>query len=236
MSFFDLPAGELRILTCDEATQRCTKPIKVDAVGHTDTTDYGAGAFPEFRQLPGMPGPALVYFTEEGAGATERGVLKLMTCDDARCSNATVAELSRGAKGYGRDCSLSMSGGGHLLFGEFPCSAVVGPCSGPSCACNSCSASCLDGLRAACHLLFGNGKSCLTCTGTHQSKLRAAGCSHLNLEDYCAAPPPPPPPPSNTCWHTNTCSCSQCTCGKAGQCQNAGTAYCDCFGYCSKCH
>jgi sialidase-1 len=39
-------------------------------------------------------------------------------------------------------------------------------CSGPSCACNSCSTTCLNGLSAACHLLFGNGKSCLV-VSTH---------------------------------------------------------------------
>ena len=105
-------------------------------------------------------------------------------------------------------------------------------------ACPSCSPSCINALRSACHLMFGRGAPCLTCTGTHQSPLRRAGCSNENLQQYCAVPPPPPPAPKNSCWHTDTCACSECNCaGKTrGGCSNAGTAYCDCFGYCSKCH
>ena len=110
LTFFDLATGELQYTTCDELTQACTKPLKADVVGRNDTSDYGAGAFPELRQFAGFAGPALAYFTEEGSGAAEQGVLKLLACADARCSNATVAELSRGPKGYGRDCSMSMSG------------------------------------------------------------------------------------------------------------------------------
>ena len=105
-------------------------------------------------------------------------------------------------------------------------------------ACPSCSIACDNALSSACHLMFGGGPACLTCTGTHQADLRRAGCSNANLQQYCAVPPPPPPAPKNDCWHTNTCACSECDCsGKTrGGCSNAGTAYCACFGYCSKCH
>ena len=105
-------------------------------------------------------------------------------------------------------------------------------------ACPSCSMACDNALSRSCHLMFGEGASCLTCTGLHQATLRQAGCSNANLQQYCAAPPPPPPAPKNNCWATSSCACSLCNCaGKtSGGCSNAGIGYCDCFGYCSKCH
>ena len=110
IAYFDLPAGVLAVLTCDEQYQDCTKPKKIDLVGHKDVSDFGAGAFPEFRQLPGMPGPMLAYFSEVGTGAQEQGLLKLMSCSSPNCTTASVATLAVGHKGFGRDCSLEMVG------------------------------------------------------------------------------------------------------------------------------
>ena len=110
LAHFNLPAGVLCVLTCDELQQSCTKAKKIDLVGHDDVSDFGAGAFPEFRQLSGMPGPMLAYFSEVGMGAQEQGLLKLMSCSDPLCTKASVATLAHGHKGFGRDCSLEMVG------------------------------------------------------------------------------------------------------------------------------
>jgi hypothetical protein len=110
LTYFDLPAGALCVLTCDELQQSCTKAKKIDLVGHNDVSDFGAGAFPEFRQMPGMSGPMMTYFSEVGTGGQEQGLLKLMSCSDPLCTKASVATLARGHKGFGRDCSLEMVG------------------------------------------------------------------------------------------------------------------------------
>jgi hypothetical protein len=112
VSYFDLPAGALFTLICDEQLQSCEEeePKKIDLVGHRDVSDFGAGAFPEFRQLSGMPGPVLAYFSEVGTGAQEQGLLKLLSCADPLCANSSVATLAHGHKGFGRDCSLEMIG------------------------------------------------------------------------------------------------------------------------------
>jgi hypothetical protein len=106
LAYFNLPAGVLCVLTCDELHQSCTKAKKIDLVGHKDVSDFGAGAFPEFRQLSPMP----AYFSEVGTGAQEQGLLKLMSCSDPLCATASVATLAHGRKGFGRDCSLEMVG------------------------------------------------------------------------------------------------------------------------------
>ena len=133
LAFFDLQAGSLQVATCDDIAQTCTSPRQLDAVGHRDVSDYGAGAFPEFRLLPaparfrivrdlgrGLPAllsvslPALAYFSQ-GPGPAGNGQLKLLACADAACSSAAVSELASGAAGFGRDASLARAHDGSLL-------------------------------------------------------------------------------------------------------------------------
>ena len=72
-----------------------------------DVSDYGGGAFPEFRTLAAAaasPAPKLVYFDETearplspgrgtGRGHTEggAGLLKLLECSDAVCSTFSTS-------------------------------------------------------------------------------------------------------------------------------------------------
>ena len=96
------------------STTSCTVPAKLDAVGHRDISDFGAGAFPSFRAGEGFA--RMVYFSQEaeetGApqggrwGSTvEVGSLKLLECAASACTGDDVSTLSKGKAGFGRDAS-----------------------------------------------------------------------------------------------------------------------------------
>ena len=109
VAFDDLAAGTLSVAQCSQASNSCTAPRRVDTVGQRDVSDYGGGAFPDFRNVAAAlgAGPKLVYFNElQSQGGT--GQLKMLECSDAHCRTSTVSVLATGKGGFGRDCSFAV--------------------------------------------------------------------------------------------------------------------------------
>eukprot|EP00588_Corethron_pennatum_P003335 CAMPEP_0194288774 /NCGR_PEP_ID=MMETSP0169-20130528/37595_1 /TAXON_ID=218684 /ORGANISM="Corethron pennatum, Strain L29A3" /LENGTH=146 /DNA_ID=CAMNT_0039035871 /DNA_START=9 /DNA_END=445 /DNA_ORIENTATION=- len=101
------PASEVEYV-CDE------KPYVVEEnLGMKDYSDYGLGAFPEFRVLNNNTygGPTLVYFSETGSKkhGDQQGQLKILECLAPTCNREIRRYvLGEGRRGFGRDPSVEM--------------------------------------------------------------------------------------------------------------------------------
>ena len=118
LSYWDLGTGQLKLARCDQGTGACEQPEVVDRGGQLDLTDYGAGAFPDFRTPPLTAhhgGPVLVYFSDVNTSGVPSGQLRLLMCPAlGECTSRGVpprrlSTAASGKAGFGRDAALTFT-------------------------------------------------------------------------------------------------------------------------------
>ena len=122
LTWWDLGTGVLKLTRCQAAPpRRCAPPEALDHGGQLDLSDFGAGAFPDFRAPPpgaaGNAGPVLAYFSEANASGwrAAAGELRLLTCPDANCTHPAVVTAASGRAGFGRDAAIAFTRGAMLI-------------------------------------------------------------------------------------------------------------------------
>ena len=108
LSYWDLTSGWLKLVRCDVSAFRCAAPESLELDGQLDLSDFGAGAFPEWRHPPsGQGGPVLAFFSE----TLDAGELKLLACANPACSERELVTAASGKRGFGRDASIAFTPG-----------------------------------------------------------------------------------------------------------------------------